>query len=79
MPMTVVSGTVKECRVNGCTRPAKTHRVLCTPHAARLAAYTTLQVGGLTALTIAGFAVAIWLGLAILGISMLVMGLVLEM
>lgn len=78
MVMPIVSGTVLECRVPGCTQPAKTKRTLCRAHAARRVLYTLMQLAGLIALAVAGFAIALWIGLAIVGVALLVIGLVLE-
>lgn len=72
-----VTGTVKHCKLNNCTEPAK-HAGLCTAHAARRTIYTLLQLGGLVALTAASFLLATWLGLAMVGLSLLLVGLVVE-
>lgn len=73
----LVTGTTKECSLNGCDRPARKDR-LCVPHILHRALFTLLQLGGLTAFTIAGFMVATWLGVALLAVSLVLIGLALE-
>ena len=83
MPMpggavTVVTGTVKECRVPGCVKPAKTHDALCRQHELRRIVYTLLQLAGLIGFSVAGFMHSIFLGVCVTSVSLVLIGLALE-